>query len=86
MSTEGNNDALLKRNDDSKVTLVSTYCSHLTVEFNDQEYGDSRYFFPDNVAIRQAKFMLWVMKKYGVEEQFINDLKQFELVHILKQK
>lgn len=30
--------------------------------------------------------MLWIMKKYGVEEQFINDLEQFELLETLKRE
>lgn len=65
---------------------VAAYQSYLVKEFNDQEYSEQCLFFSDGVEIRQAKFMIWLMKKYGVEEQFLRDLERFEIMALLKKK
>jgi len=69
-----------------QLSLVSIYQSTLMDEFINEEYGNDRFFFPDNISERQAKFMIWLMKKYGVEEKFLHDAEQFELLALLKQK
>jgi hypothetical protein len=66
-----------------KIAWVAAYHGQLTREFNDSEYGKCM-FFPDDVTVRQAKFMLWLMKKYGVEDQFLNDIEKFEMFVMLK--
>ena len=60
-----------------------SYLDQLTKEFNDAEYGNCM-FFRDGESLRQAKFMLWLMRKYGVEDQFLNDVEQFEMLAVLK--
>lgn len=60
-----------------------SYLGQLHKEFNDAEYG-KRMFFPDGYAQREAKFMLWLMRKYGVEDQFLKEVEQHEMLAMLK--
>lgn len=69
-----------------ELSLIGEYQSSLMEEFYAQEYESDRFFFPDSISERQAKYMLWLMKKYGVEDKFMQEVEQFELLILLKKK
>lgn len=72
--------------DEEKIRWVAIYNNYLNVEFITEECGDNSFFFPDAADVRQAKFMIWLMKKYGVEKQFLQDLEKFEVMAVLKHR
>lgn len=74
----------IMENNQHKLAMVSLYQSHLLKEFVDQEYGQCM-FYPEDIGKRQAKFILWLADKYGIEEKFLNDVEKFELFLKLKQ-
>lgn len=68
-----------------KLNLSSTYWTRLQQEFYTDEYGETkRFFFPDDPNERSGKFMLWFAKRYGVEDQYIEDLLQIHTFETLK--
>jgi len=71
--------------DKDNLNLASTYWTRLQEEFFREEYGEERrYFFPDDPNERSGKFLYWLARRYGVEDQFVEDMKKIHMFETLK--
>ncbi len=65
--------------------LITILLHGLKHEFELETYGDVM-FFPDDVTVREAKFMVWVLDRYGIKEQAMADADRFLTMYALKKK
>lgn len=69
-------------NDEKLATLLRHGLKH---EFEEETYGKTM-FFPDDVTVREAKFMIWLFDRYGVKEQAMEEANKYLTLYALRKK
>ena len=54
--------------------------------FNDEFYGENTHFFPESAGIREARFILWLLERYGAKDLASDEAEKIYLVEILRTK
>lgn len=56
----------------------------LQKQFNEEVYPDAKFFFPDDAGLRQLKFTLWLLDRYGAKDNFIAEAEKFHMLTLLQ--
>jgi hypothetical protein len=73
------------RTDDEEMLAILLRRSLLR-EFETDTYGNGIMFFPDKTAVREAKFILWLLDRYGAKEQAMEEAEQCLTLHLLQRQ
>jgi hypothetical protein len=67
----------------NELILAAVLWQGLKREFEEETYGKVM-FFPDDSRVRDAKFVVWLLEKYGVKEQAMEDAEKYVTLNLLR--